>query len=68
MLLAGVVLVSMIRPRQAVKVKGTELAVGFQDGAWPVAPVTQPFVPHTRAWDDLREALSPVARPPAGSV
>ncbi|HYF33656.1 MAG TPA: hypothetical protein VD994_00085 [Prosthecobacter sp.] len=31
---------------------------------WPEAPVAEPFVPHTRAWDDLREAISPIVHHP----
>jgi hypothetical protein len=35
---------------------------------WPEAPVAPPFVPHTQAWDELREAISPIVHAPTSKA
>ncbi|MDZ4289722.1 MAG: hypothetical protein U0984_17280 [Prosthecobacter sp.] len=61
-ILAGAVLAALPRRRDA----GPESAdvPADDDALWPKAPAVPPFVPHTRAWDDLRAALAPVVHPP----
>eukprot|EP01031_Cornospumella_fuschlensis_P048541 gene48541-59444_t len=66
--LAGVVLAALTRRTSARPTSTIERVPPVEDSVWPEAPVAQPFVPHTRAWDDLRAALSPVVHPPESSA
>ena len=72
---AGVWLGRKIPPAVAVLASGVALALlpkrhqtPFESpevpSPWPKAPVAPPFVPHTQAWDDLRDAISPIVHHP----
>jgi hypothetical protein len=59
----------LTRQRQAVRRPSLPPAAPHpHDAPWPEAPEAEPFVPHTQAWDELREALSPVVPHPPGAA
>ena len=77
---AGVWLGRKIHPAVLVIVSGAVLTVlpkrsriaavkiPSEPSPWPEAPVAPPFVPHTQAWDELREAISPIVHTPTSKA